>query len=428
MFLEFLAASPLFGLAGRKALADDAVRIPSPLPDPISWGLLSADTLIKSPQEALSVFDFELVARQNVPLAHFAKVATGSGDEITMRANRADFAKVRLVPRRLRYVSKPDSSITLFGAKWDSPFFICPTGSVKAMHPDGNIAVSRAAEAGKHLQILAGAESIAIEDCMEARGGTPIWFQLYPHFYNFEVARDIIARAESRGSPVLVLTIDEPVHPSFETLERLRRQDQRNCMDCHLTPAGGGLTRVRGGATNFDVITPEQWQQVQQWRASHPSWGKMSWGPLNWDVVRRLRDSTKMKVVLKGVLAAEDASLCVKYGFDGIIVSNHGGRAGDFGTTSISVLPGIAAAVQRKIPILVDSGFRRGMDAVKALALGATAVGIGRPYLWGLGAFGQAGVERVLEILRTETMVSMAEVGASTIEDLRALTVSREWR
>ena len=143
-----------------------------------------------------------------------------------------------------------------------------------------------------------------------------------------------------------------------------------------------------------------------------------SWGKLDWNLVRRLRDSTKMKVVLKGILAPEDAALCVKYGFDGLIVSNHGGRAGDFGLSSIAALPGVVEVVKGKIPILMDSGFRRGMDVIKALALGADAVGIGRPYLWGLGAFGQPGVERVLEILRTETLVAMAQVGASTIKDL----------
>jgi isopentenyl diphosphate isomerase/L-lactate dehydrogenase-like FMN-dependent dehydrogenase len=132
-----------------------------------------------------------------------------------------------------------------------------------------------------------------------------------------------------------------------------------------------------------------------------------------------------MKVLLKGILSPEDARLCARYGFDGIIVSNHGGRAGDFGTTSISVLADVIAAVRGAIPVLVDSGFRRGMDIVKALALGATAVGVGRPYLWGLGAFGQQGVERVLELLNTETKVAMAHVGASRISDLTPGMVHR---
>ncbi|MBI4164535.1 MAG: alpha-hydroxy-acid oxidizing protein [Acidobacteria bacterium] len=406
LFLQFLAASPLIGSAVHEALAVDAAQVPPRLPDPISWGPLNVDGLIKSPQEALSVFDFELVARQKVPPAHFGKVATGSDDEFTMRANRADFAKVRLLPRRLRDVSKPDSSITLFGVQWDSPVFICPAGASRAMHPDGDVGVSKAAEAGKHLQILAASVSTSIEDCMAARGGTPIWFQLYPQ-YGFEITKDIIARAERRGAPVLVLTIDMPVSPNFETLERLTRLDHQTCTNCHQTPAGGPTAAEMLSRPHYASIPPERYKTI----SSSPV-------KLDWDFVRRLRDATKMKVVLKGIIAPEDAALCVKYGFDGMIVSNHGGRAGDFGTSSISVLPEIVAVVKGKIPILVDSGFRRGMDVIKALAMGATAVGICRPYLWGLGAFGQAGVERVLEILRTETRVAMAQAGAPSLKDL----------
>lgn len=407
LFLQFLAASPLLGAAFREALAAEALRVPEHLPDPIPWGALSPERLIQSPAEAINLFDFELVARHKVPIAHFAKVATGSEGELTMRANRGDFAKVKVRPRRLRNVSAVDGSITLFGSNWASPIFLCPTGGIDgAMHPDGTLGVIKAAHAGKHLQIMAGTESMSIEDSMAVRGGTPIWFQLYPT-YGFEITRDVVARAERQGAPVLVITVDEPAVPKFETLERLRRLDSRRCLDCHSTAAGGLTPANLQSRPNYADIAPERWKSASASLAS-----------VDWDFVRRLRDSTKMKVVLKGILTPEDAALCVRHGFDGLMVSSHGGRSGDFGISSIAALPEVAAAVNGEIPILIDSGFRRGLDVVKALAMGATAVGIGRPYLWGLGAFGQAGVERVLEILREEMRVSMAQAGAATVKEL----------
>jgi isopentenyl diphosphate isomerase/L-lactate dehydrogenase-like FMN-dependent dehydrogenase len=368
--LQFLLASPLIEPAARAAL-------------------------LESPEEALSVFDFEAIAREKVPPAHFGRVATGSDDDLTLKANREDFAKVTIRPRRLRGISAVDSSITLFGEKWSSPVFICPTGAANAMHPDGYIGVSKAAEAGKHLQMFPLGVSTKIEDAIAARNGTPVWCQFYP-FGSLDELRPVITRAERAGSPVLVLTIDGAAVPNFDTWVRMRREDKRTCSECHPSKEGQPPAVEAQARPHEAQILPA----------------------LDWDFVRRLRDSTKLKVVLKGIMAPEDAVLSVKHGFDGIIVSNHGGRVGDFGASSISVLPDVLAAVRGRIPVLVDSGFRRGMDIVKAMAMGATAVGVGRPYLWGLGAFGQHGVERVLEILREETKTAMAEVGAATIKDL----------
>lgn len=184
----------------------------------------------------------------------------------------------------------------------------------------------------------------------------------------------------------------------------MRRMDKRECIDCHTGPNGGGNTLAK---PNFSQITPEMFKgQV------------FNSGNLDWDTARRLRDTTKMKVLLKGIMDPEDAALCVKHSFDGLVISNHGGRDDDGGFSTIRALPDIAAAVQGSIPILIDSGFRRGMDIVKALALGATAVGVGRPYLWGLGAFGQPGVERVLEILRTEVSTAMGQAGVTAVKEL----------
>lgn len=394
-FVQFLCASPLFSSAARTVLADEALKLPGAIPDPIHWGSPGAPELIQTPEEALSVFDFERVAQKNVPPAHFGRVATGSDDDQTLRANREDFSRVTIRPRRLRGVSKVDSRLTLFGATWDSPVFICPTGSANSMHPDGYIGVSKAAEAGKHLQLLPAAVSTSIEDVIAARNGTPVWCQVYPSA-GLEALKPVIARAERTGSPVLVLTIDGAALPNFDTYVRMRRLDSRPCTNCHAPREGEQTVDDPLGQPHGAQVAPS----------------------VDWDFVRRLRDHTRMKVTLKGIVAPEDAALCVKYGVDGIVVSNHGGRVGDFGTSSISVLPEVVAAVGGKIPVLVDSGFRRGMDVVKALAMGATAVGIGRPYLWGLGAFGQRGVQRVLEILREETKTAMAEVGAATLGDL----------
>jgi isopentenyl diphosphate isomerase/L-lactate dehydrogenase-like FMN-dependent dehydrogenase len=375
-----------------------------PRPDPFPWAPSAASGPIKDPNEALDIFDFEVVAHENVPPAHFGFMASGAGGESSLRNNRSDFGKFALRPRRLRNVSKADTGIELFGARWASPIFVCPTASNRAFHPDGEVAVSKAAEIGKHLQMLSTAATLSIEDAIKARNGTPVWFQLYA-WSNFDFAKSLIGRAERAGSPVLVITVDTVAPNVKETAERLRRMDARNCQDCHDSAAGGG--GIDGKPNLSEVPQPLLKNVITHYSAA-----------MDWDFVRRLRDSTKMKVVIKGILAPEDAALCAKYGMDGVLVSNHGGRVEDTGASTIGVLSEVVDAVQRKIPVLVDSGFRRGVDIVKALAMGATAVGVGRPYLWGLGAFGQAGVEKVLEILRGETLAAMQQAGAANVHDL----------
>jgi len=398
--LQFLAASPLF--AG-SAMAEEGFKIPQRLPDPFVWAPYGIDKPIGSPSEALDIFDFEPVAFQNVPPAHFGYMATGADDEYTLRANRSDFGKFSLRPRRLRNVSQANIGIELFGMKWDSPIFICPTGFNKAFHPDGEVAVSKAAAAGKHLQFLSSAASTPIEEAMKARGNSPVCFQLYaPN--DFELAKATIARAERAGAPILAITVDGVASRKNPTLERMRRLDTRTCTDCHETARGGS---TMASMPNFSHIDRKVIKNV-----------RTSGATLEWEYVQRLRDTTKMKVIIKGIVAPEDAALCVQHGFDGVLLSNHGGRNDDTGTSTIGILPEVVAAVNGKIPVLIDSGFRRGMDVVKALAMGATAIGIGRPYLWGLGAFGQEGVEGVLNILRTETRVAMAQAGAASVKEL----------
>jgi 4-hydroxymandelate oxidase len=397
-FLKFLSASPL--LASLPALAEG----PPPgarLPDPLMWAPFSAGNLIKTPKDAINVFDFEPVARANVPPAHFGYMASGIDDEVTLRANREGFLKFQLRPRRLVDVSKVDMSVELFGVKYPSPIIIAPVGGQQSFHEDGELAVAKAAKAGNHLQILSTVTNIGIEDVTAARGA-PLWYQLYAT-NKWDVAKAMVQRAENAGALAVAVTVDRSGGRNQETLFRLRPTDTRECSGCHDRNSGLAATLTRR-AMYRDI-------DVSGLRNTQSS-------AMTWDFLKRLRDTTKMKIVIKGILAHEDARLAADAGIDAIIVSNHGGRSEDSGRSTIDALPEIAEAVGGRMPILIDSGFRRGTDIVKALCMGASAVCVGRPYIWGLGAFGQAGVERVLELLRVELFAAMQQVGAPNIKAL----------
>jgi isopentenyl diphosphate isomerase/L-lactate dehydrogenase-like FMN-dependent dehydrogenase len=233
-----------------------------------------------------------------------------------------------------------------------------------------------------------------------------VWFQLYPTT-KWEVAEALAKRAERAGSPVIVVTVDVLTPQNWETLFRMRRLDDRPCGTCHGRTFQESVVRK----PNFDGI---DLTGVNFFAAN-----------LTWDFVRRLRDAVRTRIVLKGITTAEDATLAADHGVDAIVVSNHGGRVDDSGRATIDALAEIVGALHGRLPVLVDSGFRRGTDIVKSLALGAAAVGVGRPYLWGLGAFGQAGVEHVLQILRKETAAAMRQVGAPSLKDLTPDMVRR---
>jgi isopentenyl diphosphate isomerase/L-lactate dehydrogenase-like FMN-dependent dehydrogenase len=395
--LQFLAASPLIA---HGALAQ-GVR-PD---DPVDWAPRELDKLIADPTQALDVFDFEPVMKKNVPPAHFGYMATGTDDELTLRANREGFRKFELRPRRLTDVSKIDIGADILGVSYDSPIVIAPTGSNRAFHPDAEVAVAKAAKAGNHLQILSSVANTSIEDAIGARGA-PVWFQLYTT-QRWEIGEALAKRAEAAGAPVIVVTVDVRSSAKWETFARLRRTDTRECGSCH----GGNDYLSR--KPNFSGI-------------ALGGVGGTAVTNITWDSIKRLRDTVKTKIVLKGILAHEDAKLAAEAGIDAVIVSNHGGRVEDGVSATIDVLPDIVAAAGR-MPVLVDSGFRRGSDIVKALAIGAKAVCIGRPHLWGLGAFGQPGVERVLTILRAETRAAMAQIGAASLNDLKPEMVKRVW-
>jgi 4-hydroxymandelate oxidase len=406
-FLQFLAGSPLLAAGGLEAFAGEGPTAGTKLPDPIMWAPLKTENLIKSPKEAINVFDFEPVMRAKVPPAHFGYMASGIDDEVTLRRNREDFLKFVLRPRRLVDVSKVDMSVDILGVKYDTPIVVAPVGGQRSFHDEGELATARGAKPGNHLQILSTATSTGPEEVTAARGA-PIWYQLYAT-NKWEVAKAFVTRAEKAGCPVVAVTVDRSGGRNQETLFRLRPSDTRDCNACHDRSSLQANLKTRAMYQGVDISGLTNTQS----------------SAMNWDYLKRLRDVTKMKIVLKGILAWEDAVLAADAGVDGIIVSNHGARSEDSGRSTIDALPEIVDAVKGRMPILVDSGFRRGSDIVKALCMGATAVCVGRPYIWGLGAFGQPGVERALELLRIETRAMMQQMGAPNVKALVPAMVKR---
>ncbi len=402
-FLQFLAASPFFAASDLAAFASEQ---PSRLPDPMVWAPRTLDKLISSPKEAINVFDFEPVMQKNVPPAHFGYMASGLDDEVTLRANREGFLKFQLRPRRLVDVSKVDMSTDLLGVKFDSPIIIAPTGGHRGYHPDGEEGVAKAAKIGDHLQILSTQATTSIKDVIAARG-KPIWYQLYAT-NKFEVAQHHVQSAERQGALAVAVTVDRSGGRNQETFLRLAKIDTRDCMSCHET---GSLAAQQRNKPMYEGADLSGLRNIQS-------------SAMSWDYIKRIRDATKLKMVLKGILAWEDAKIAAENGIDAIIVSNHGGRSDEAGRSTIDSLPEIIEA-SGSMPVLIDSGFRRGTDIVKALCMGAKGVAIGRPYLWGLGAFGQPGVERVLELLRAELLAAMQQVGAPSLKQLVPAMVRR---
>ena len=412
--LRFLAASPLLAAAGidlpflRRLTAtgtsDDGWR----LLHEVQLAAQQQAPLIKRPDDALSVLDFEPVARGKLPPAHFGYMASGVDDDATLRANRDGYSRFALRARRLVDVRDVDSSVTLFGEKWETPIFVCPTGSQKMYDPEGDVATARAARAKGHLMILSGVTTSSVEEVNAARG-TPVWYQLYPTDLE-PVAHAIVRRAAKAGCPVLVLTVDLNGGRNLETQLRAARVDSRDCTECHLPGIAGGVRRK----PMFDGLDVSQARSMEHMG-------------MDWAWVRRCRAvAPQMKLVIKGLVTREDATLAVQHGADAIVVSNHGGRAEESARSTIESLPEVVQAVGGRIPVLFDGGIRRGSDMVKALALGATAVGIGRPYLWGLASFGQPGVEAVLTLLRRELLLSMRQVGVTSLRQLgRPYVVAR---
>ncbi len=401
-FLRFLAASPYVIASGGLGAF---LRLPSVSAQQATAG---AD-LLADPASALNVFDFEEAAHRKVPTGHWAYMASGVDDDATLRANREIFKRVQLRPRRLHDATLVDTRVELFGTVYNSPIFLCPTGGERSFHPDGELAVARAAAKRGTLQCLSTMTSTPIEEVNKALG-RPVWYQLYAPS-KWAACEQLLRRVEAAGSRVVLLTVDNTTGRNSETYRRTRPKDLSQCVSCHGPgePPGGLDTRAMFKGIDMTGV-----------RAPSPA--------MDWAFVDQLRKFWRGTLIIKGIDTHEDARLALEHGFDGILLSNHGGRATETLRSTLEALPEVVAEVGNRIPVLVDGGFRRGTDVFKGLALGARAVGVGRPFLWGLGAFGQAGVDRVLEILQGELKLAMGNCGTRTVADInRAYVTTPAW-
>jgi isopentenyl diphosphate isomerase/L-lactate dehydrogenase-like FMN-dependent dehydrogenase len=408
-FLSFLAASPVIAAVGLEAPALRRLIAGSPRDQLAAFDRLQQAAqepeLIAAPNEALDVFDFEPVARKKLPPAHWGYLATGTDDDGTLRANREGYGRYALRMRRLVDVSKMDLSVNLLGTSYETPIVLCPVGSQRAFHAEGELAVARAAKAKGHLQVLSTVATTSIEDVIAARGG-PVWFQLYAR-QDWNQTRQMVKRAEKAGSPAVVLTVDLLGGSNRLTMLREAKHDTRQCSNCH---AGG---QPRPGVSG--LVDDRDNRRKPMLAELAPGAEIPEVGTPTWDFIKRLRDATTMKVFIKGIVTREDAELAVQHGVSGMFVSNHGGRAENSGRATITSLPEVVAGVRGRAIVELDGGVRRGTDIFKALALGANVVGIGRPYIWGLASFGQEGVEAVLAILRRELQIVMRQAGTTSI-------------
>src|SRR5438067_2291664 len=399
-FLKFVATSPYVAAA---------VSVGAFLR--ISGTAAQSTGVLSDPETALNVFDFEEAAHRKVPPGHWAYMASGVDDDATLRANREIFKHVQLRPRRLRDATLVDMRVELFGTMYKSPLFLCPTGGERGFYMDGEVSVARAARARGTLQCLSTMTSTPIEEVNKALG-RPVWYQLYAPS-KWEACEQLLRRVEAAGSTVVLLTVDNTTGRNSETYKRTRPQDLRQCAACHEGPGEPpGPLSVRPMFKGIDVTGV---------RAPNPA--------MDWAFVERLRKFWRGKLIIKGIDTHEDAKMAVEHGFDGILISNHGGRATETLRSTLEALPEVVAEVGGRLPVFVDGGFRRGTDIFKGLALGAKAVGVGRPFLWGLGAFGQAGVDRVLEILQGELQLAMGNCGTRTPADInRSYIATPEWK
>jgi isopentenyl diphosphate isomerase/L-lactate dehydrogenase-like FMN-dependent dehydrogenase len=394
-FIKFLALSPYVAAAGGVGAF---LRMPSAS----AQGPGAVREVITSPANALSVFDFEEPARRNVAQGHWAYMASGVDDDATLRANREIFSHVQLRPRRLHDATLVDTKVQLFGTTYSSPIFLCPTGGEGSFFPagaDGEVAVARAAAKRGTLQCLSTMATKPIEDVNKALG-RPVWFQLYAPS-RWEACEQLLRRVEAAGTTVVMLTCDNTTGRNSETYLRQRPRDLSQCVSCHGPGEPGGKLADKSMFKGIDMTGA---------RAPYPA--------MDWAFVDRLRKFWKGKLIIKGIDTHEDAAMAVERGFDGILVSNHGGRSTETLRSTLEALPEVVGEVRGRIPVFVDGGFRRGTDIFKGLALGATAVGVGRPFLWGLGAFGDAGVERVIEILQGELRLAMGNCGTRRVADI----------
>jgi 4-hydroxymandelate oxidase len=337
--------------------------------------------------ELATTFDFEAVAYARLPRATYDYPASSTDSGFTKRRNREAFDWVELIPRRLVEAGHPQTATKLLGTEMAFPLMVSPTAGHGQFHPDGEKATRRGAEAASKTPMLVSNNSSFPIDQIGAAAASPFWFQLYPK-KELDDNRKALDAAQSAGCRALVVTVDQQA-----VFSEITEHDQN---------LSGQAVRRPGRAT-----PPSNPYRVPDYRLWY-----------EWSFFEKIRPFVKVPLLAKGILTPEDARLCLEHGLDGVYVSNHGGRSLDYAPSSLEVLSEIVHAVNGRVPVLFDSGIRRGTDILKALALGASAVCVGRVPLWGLGAFGPAGVQRVLEILQAELVQAMIETGRPTLASI----------
>ena len=350
--------------------------------------------------EPINLYDYEARAQGSLPHNHWEFIEAGAMDEFTTRRNRAAFEDLTLRPRFLRDITGRDLSTRMLGTEISMPVFVCPAGGHKLAHPEGELATARGAGRANTLMMLSTSSHYSMEEVAAAAGG-PLWFQLYHRGY--DLSEMLIHRAEEAGYKAIVLTVDTPVPAPKE----------RDIRNQYVNPAE---------LANFRA-TPDRLAEVSGTDEA-PNWQPSYVPPLTWQELDWLRGLTSLPLVLKGIRTAEDAHIAAESGVNGILVSTHGGRQIDSTLSSVEMLPEIVDAVNDHCEVYLDSGIRRGSDVLKALALGARAVGIGRPLYWGLAHNGADGVHNVLEILRSELDRALAVCGQTSVQNLEGSLVN----
>ncbi len=338
--------------------------------------------------EMTSVFDFEPVFHGNVPQTVYDYTAHGADSEATIRRNRDAFGWVDVVPRAPVETTAVDTRTTVLGLSLDFPLFVAPTALQVALHPDGEVGMHRAATDTKTPFIISNNSSQPAEKIATSSSG-PAWFQFYPR-RSLDESRALLERVQGAGCQAIVVTVDQQA-TFYERTQHLRNL---------------------GGSPRTAPARPPASAPGNPYRVSE---GRLWY---EWRYLDQIRPFITGPMLVKGILTAEDALLCLEHGAQGIIVSNHGGRSLDYGSSTLEVLPEIVDAVRGRVPVLVDSGFRRGADVMKALALGANAVCLGRATRWGLGAFGIPGAQRVIEMVQAELVAAMAAAGRRSLAEL----------
>lgn len=397
-FMGALAALPAFG---SRAFAQNST---SP-----SQTFRKEPPPVTSADQVLNVMDFEALARDALPPAHFGYIATGVDDDRTVARNHDAFSHYEIRARRFNDVSQIDTTTTVLGTRWTSPLYLSAVSAQRAFHAEGELATARAAKTRSTQQMLSTGTSTPLEAVRDARGAA-IWQQLYPT-NEWAVGTAVIRRAEDAGCTAIVVTVDTPGGTggrNNETLKRAADIDNRPCTGCHINnshdmwrrgPMYAGLDVSRVTSLAPAGMPPQY--------------------------LDRLRAAVKVRLIVKGIMTGEDAAIAVEHGADAVVISNHGGRNEETLRAPVDCLPEVVAAVKGRVPVLIDGGIRRGTDIFKALALGATGVGIGRPQVWGLAAFGQPGVEAVIDIFNRELTMIMRQAGTPTIASITGAHVVR---